>query len=236
MELSIVIPVYNEGENIKKVVSGATSVLKDGYNYEILLVYDFPTDTTVRPAKKLIKKYPQLKLIRNKYGKGALNAIKTGLEEGKGEGLLVTMADCSDDPKSIPSMLSKFEEGADIVCGSRYMKGGKKKGGPFLKSFLSWFAGISGMLFMGLPTHDLTNSFKLYRKTLLKKITIESQGGFELGMEILVKAYFSHNAKVTEVPTSWYDRTEGKSRFKLYTWLPRYIHWYLWAMKKRFSV
>lgn len=232
MDLSIVIPVYNEGEHINKVIAGIESVVK--IPHEVLLVYDFPEDSTILPAKKLKKAYSAVKLLRNKYGKGALNAIKTGLEEGGGEGILVTMADCSDDPRSIPLMLEKLNEGYDIVCGSRYMKNGRKIGGPWLKSFLSCLSGISARYLMGIPTHDLTNSFKLYRKKLLKKIKIESQGGFEMGMEILLKGYFQKGAKVAEVPTTWYDRESGKSRFHLLSWLPRYIYWYLWGLKKRY--
>lgn len=232
MKLSIIVPVYNEGENIKKLILGIESKVR--IPHEILLVYDFPDDSTIKPAEKLKKTCSSIRLIRNKYGRGALNAIKSGLEEGRGEALLVTMADCSDDPKTINYMWQKFVEGADIVCGSRYMCGGKKIGGPFIKSFLSWLAGVSGKYLIGLPTHDLTNSFKLYRKTLIEKIKIESRGGFELGMEILVKGYFTYQAKVTEVPTTWYDRTEGKSRFRLLSWLPRYIYWYIWALRKKF--
>ena len=232
MDLSIVIPVYNEGEHIKRVIQGIESVVK--IPHEVFLVYDFPEDSTVPPAKNLAKQFPAVKLIRNKYGKGALKAIKTGMEEAKGKAVLVTMADCSDDPETISLMLKKFHEGFDIVCGSRYVAGGKKIGGPPVKSFLSWFSGISAKYLMGIPTCDLTNSFKLYRRALLEKIKIESQGGFELGMEILLKGYFQKGAKVSEVPTTWYDREMGKSRFHLFSWLPRYIHWYLWGLKKRY--
>ncbi len=232
MKLSVVIPVYNEGYNIKKVLQGLKLVL-DKIHHEVLLVYDFATDTTIKPVRLLKKNYSSLKLVKNQYGKGALNAIKTGLQKASGDSVLVTMADCSDDPTTIPLMLQAFDQGFDIICGSRYMPGGRKIGGPLIKSFLSWLAGISGKYLLGLPTHDLTNSFKLYRKTLLEKINIESRGGFELGMEILVKGYFLHQAKVTEVPTIWYDRTDGQSRFRLLSWLPRYIYWYLWALKKR---
>lgn len=231
MNLSVVIPVYNEGSNINKALLNIEKVVVDAH--EVLLVYDFLQDTTVQPVNKLAKTYPALKLVRNKYGKGALNAIKTGIEIAQGKAVLVTMADCSDDPQTIPLMLEKLNQGFDIICGSRYMKSGKKIGGPIVKSFLSWLAGITGRYLIGLPTYDMTNSFKLYRRSLLKRITIESQGGFELGMEIILKAYFLYKARITEVPTTWYDRTDGQSRFKLFAWLPRYIHWYLWGLKKR---
>ena len=232
MELSIVIPVYNEGENINKTINGIEKAVN--ISHEILLVYDSVDDTTIPKVKKLMEKNQSVKLVKNLFGKGALNAIKSGLIKAQGKAVIVTMADCSDDPGSIPQMIKKFNEGYDIVCGSRYSKGGRKIGGPFLKSFLSWFAGFTGKLLIGIPTYDLTNSFKLYRKTLLNKIQIESKGGFELGMEILLKGYFLYSAKVTEVPTTWYDRAEGKSRFKLLAWFPRYLNWYIWALKRRF--
>jgi glycosyltransferase involved in cell wall biosynthesis len=162
-----------------------------------------------------------------------LNAIKTGLEKSRGKAVIVTMADSSDDPQTINQMIDKFNQGFDIVCGSRYAKGGKKMGGPVVKSILSKYAGVTAKYIMKLPTSDLTNSFKLYRKELLKKINIESQGGFELGMEILVKGYFLYGAKVTEVPTIWYDRTAGKSRFHLFGWLPSYLRWYFWGIRQR---
>ncbi len=231
MNLSIVIPVYNEGDDIRNVIEGIEKNIH--IPHEILLVYDFLSDSTINPAKKLQRKFPSIRLTRNIYGKGALNAIKTGLKKAKSPAVIVTMADCSDNPKTINNMMEKFNQGFDIVCGSRYTKGGKKIGGPFFKTFLSWLAGFSGKYLLGLPTFDITNSFKLYRKSLLGKITIESQGGFELGMEIIVKGYFLYHAKVTEVPTVWKDRTSGESRFKLAAWLPRYIHWYIWALKKR---
>lgn len=229
MNLTIVIPVYNEGTTISKVVTGIETEVK--VPHKLMLVYDSETDTTLPPAKLLQKKYPALTLVKNIYGKGALNAIKTGLKTATSDAVVVTMADCSDDPNTINAMFAKFKKGYDIVCGSRYMKGGKKIGGPHIKSFLSWFSGVTARVIMGLPTHDLTNSYKLYSKNMLEKITIESVGGFELGMEIILKGYFLHKAKITEVPTTWYDRTAGKSRFRLFAWLPRYVYWYLWGIK-----
>ena len=84
-------------------------------------------------------------------------------------------------------MMKKFAEGYDVICGSRYMKGGSQTGGPWLKKTLSRMAGISLHLITGIPSHDVSNSFKLYRRSLVQSINIESTGGFEIGMEILVK-------------------------------------------------
>ena len=85
---------------------------------------------------------------------------------------------------------------------------------PLLKRTLSRIAGLSLKYIAGLPTCDVTNSFKMYRKSMLDSITIESDGGFEIGMEIVVKAHFA-GFKVTEIPSVWMDRESGESRFKI---------------------
>jgi dolichol-phosphate mannosyltransferase len=158
------------------------------------------------------------------------NAIKTGFEAASDGAILVVMADSSDDLAVVNAMFERISQGYDIVCGSRYMKGGKQIGGPKLKGFLSRMAGISLHWFTGIPVHDISNSFKMYRKSVLNRIQIESTGGFEIGMEIVVKAYLE-GGKITEIPSIWRDRTTGTSRFKLGKWLPKYIKWYLYAIK-----
>ncbi len=112
-----------------------------------------------------------------------------------------------------------------MVCGSRYMSGGEQVGGPWLKGKLSRAAGVSLSL-AGLPSHDATNSFKLYRTALLRSLVLEGGGGFEINLEIMCKA-LSAGWRITEVPSRWSDRTAGKSKFKLMKWLPRYVRWYL---------
>jgi len=230
MKLTIIIPVYNEAENIIQAIEKIEKSVK--YPHKIFIVYDFAGDTTIPVVKKMQKKYTNLYLLKNKLGKGVINAIKTGFNEVKEGAVLVTMADLSDDPQAINVMFEKIKQGFDIVCGSRYIKGGGKKGGPLLKSFLSMLAGLTTPFILGIPIHDLTNAFKMYKKEVLKAIKIESSGGFELSEEIVIKAHFA-GFKITEVPTVWHDRTFGRSRFKFKEWLPKYIHWYLWGIKKR---
>lgn len=220
--LTIIIPVYNEGENIKTAVESIERDVK--YPYTINVIYDFDEDNTIEPAKNL-----NVNLVKNKYGRGVLNAIKTGLESVQTEFAIVTMADLSDPAYVMNNMIdSAIKNNADIVCGSRYMSGGGQVGGPLIKKLMSMWAGLSLHYLAGLPVHDATNSFKLYRKSFLDSVTIESTGGFELGLELLVKAYKNGN-KITEVPTIWHDRTAGKSNFKLIEWLPKYLKWYFKA-------
>ena len=227
-ELTIVIPVYNEGDNILATLQEIRS--KVTVPATISLVYDSESDTTLPPVKQVQAEFlPPIRLISNAYGRGALNAIKTGLETAETELIIVSMADLSDPPEVMNEMVrAAREQNAAIVCASRYMKGGRQIGGPPLKSFLSRTAGLLLCWVGRLPTHDPTNSFKLYRKSFLATTAIQSTGGFELGIELVVKAHKSGQV-VTEVPTVWRDRVAGKSNFKLWKWLPHYLRWFFYA-------
>ena len=201
---------------------------------EVLVVHDFDEDTTVPVVKRLQAEMPELRLHRNTLGRGVLNAIKSGLSVSAAPIVLVTMGDGSDDPKDIDPMFELARGGADVVAGSRYMKGGRQLGGPLLKRSMSRVAGLSLHWVGGLPVHDATSNFRMYSRRLLDRVTIESDGGFELGIELTVKAY-RLGMRVAEVPTTWRDRTAGESRFQLWKWLPRYLRWYRVGVAGRFA-
>ncbi|OHA14810.1 MAG: hypothetical protein A2909_01295 [Candidatus Tagabacteria bacterium RIFCSPLOWO2_01_FULL_39_11] len=222
-------PVYNEGEVIDQTIKRIESSVK--IPHELLIIYDMNEDTTVPRVKKLQRKYLNLTLVKNIYGRGALNALKTGIKVARGEAVCVMMADLTDDPKVLNAMYQKYQRGFDVIAASRYMPGGKQIGGPMIKQILSRVAGISLHYLVSLPTHDATNSFRLYSKRFLESASIESNGGFELALELTVKAYFG-DFKVTEVPTTW-TYLPKESRFYLLKWLPKYLKWYLWAIGKK---
>ena len=226
--VTIVVPVYNEGENIRQTLEEIDA--KVSVEAETWLVYDCDEDSTLGPARAVAgRTRVPFRLVKNKYGRGALNAIKTGLEDAESALVVVTMADLCDPPEVINGLVATAErEHADIVCASRYMKGGCQRGGPKLKGFLSHLAGILLCWFARLPTHDPTNSFKLYRKTFLDAVKIESTGGFEIGIELVVKCR-ALGGKIVEIPTTWRDRVAGKSNFKLWRWLPNYLRWFFYG-------
>src|SRR5204862_5364979 len=229
--LSIVIPVYNEGENVVGTLRGVVEQTQTR-PLEVLVVHDFDEDTTVPVVRRLQAELPQLRLHKNTLGRGVLNAMKSGLRAARGPFVLITMGDGSDDPSDIDPMYALARGGADVVAGSRYMRGGNQVGGPLLKRTMSRLAGLSLHWLGGLPIHDATSNFRLYSKRLLNQVTIESEGGFELGLELTVKAY-RLGLRVAEVPTTWRDRMAGESRFRLWNWLPRYLHWYWRGMGGR---
>lgn len=229
--LSIVIPVYNEGDNIGRTLDAIAAQVTTPHR--ISLVYDFDEDTTLPVVRDRQDFGCTIRLIKNPTP-GVVGAIKTGLCLAEEEYVLVTMADMSDDYADVDIMYRLMGQGYDLVCGSRYMKGGRQIGGPIVKKFLSRLAGVSLPYLAGVPTCDATNSFKLYRKSMLEALSIESKGGFEVGMEIVIKSH-ALGYKVTEIPTCWTDRTVGTSRFRLVRWAPYYIRWYVRALIFRYK-
>ncbi|OGE72384.1 hypothetical protein A3H40_04030 [Candidatus Daviesbacteria bacterium RIFCSPLOWO2_02_FULL_38_15] len=228
--VSVIVPVYNEGENITKFIYNLESSVNIAH--EVLIIYDSDQDDTIPVVSRLKDKFINIKLIKNIFGSGLINACKTGFKKAKGDFMVVIPGDLADEPKTINKMYQMAKKGYDIVCASRYCKGGKQLGGNFVKSFLSKFAGLTTPVLLGIPTSDLTNGFKMYNRKLFKKIDIESQGGWEFTMEILIKAHFL-GFKITETPYTWKERSAGKSKFKLLRWLPKYIYWYFWGIYQR---
>jgi glycosyltransferase involved in cell wall biosynthesis len=229
-DVSIVVPVYNEGSAVEPVLRALTAAVTTPH--EILVVYDFDEDPTVPVIAALASEFPTIRGLRNDLGRGVLNAMKAGIAASAGRYVVVSMADGSDEPERIDEMVRLAEDGADIVAASRYMPGGRQIGGPRVKSLLSRVAGLTLHHLARVGTHDATNNFKLYSRPFLDVVTIESDAGFELALELTVKATIE-GRRVAEVPATWRDRTSGSSNFKLRRWLPHYLRWYLIAMRRR---
>lgn len=228
MSLSIIIPAHNEEKNIEKVIKSIEQNVN--MEHETVVIDDHSNDKTSEVVQQLAKENKNIRLVKNDYDQGFTNALRKGFNSASHDMILPVMADLCDDTNTINAMYRIALEGFDIVCGSRYMKGGKKIGGPKVKSFFSRFVGFSLNLFIGIPTKDISNSFKLYRKTIIDSINIESDG-FEVSVEIPLKAYFQ-GYKITEVPTTWINRKEGESKFNTFKHGFRYLKLYLWAIMK----
>ena len=170
--LLIVIPVFNEKDNIGRTLEDIRRTIDEPF--EVVVVYDFEEDDTLPVVADYRTRHPELPLrtLRNDLGRGVVHAIKKGLGEAREGAVLVVMADGSDDFRTVGPMRALIESGCDVVCGSRYMRGGRQEGGPWLKGLLSRLAGLSLRLLTGIPTHDVTNSFKMYSARRLKQIRL----------------------------------------------------------------
>jgi dolichol-phosphate mannosyltransferase len=224
--VSIVIPVYNEGDDVVPVLNRLFEAVT--LPCEVLVVYDTEDDTTVPVLEAYATNEPRLRPLRNTYGRGPGNAIHFGIDAAAAPVAVVTMSDGCDDPMQIDALTRLVERGVVVAAASRYARGGQQVGGPMLKGLMSKVAGKSLFHLARVGTRDATNSFKAYSTEFVRSVGIESDQGFEIGIELVAKARRA-NLPVAEVPTIWLDRTQGESNFKMWAWLPRYLRWYRFA-------
>ncbi|WP_407341770.1 glycosyltransferase [Pengzhenrongella phosphoraccumulans] len=231
--VSVIIPAYNEGEDIEPAISRLFEAVQ--LACEVVVVVDFEDDSTIPVIKRLAADEPRLRVAVGTYGPGPANAIRFGIDEAQSPTVVVTMADGCDDPRQIDDLVRLVERGVVVAAASRYMPGGQQVGGPLLKSFLSRSAGRSLHLFARIGTRDATNSFKAYDTQFVRDVGIDSRDGFEIGIELTSKAR-RLGRPVAEIPTIWLDRTVGESGFKLAKWIPHYIRWYFFAYGRRIDI
>ena len=229
MNLSIIVPAHNEEENIAQVIRKIEEIV--AVDHELIVINDHSQDQTAKIVLGLTGQYPNLRLIDNPLEGGFANAIRAGLANIRAGLVVPVMADLCDDLNTINIMYDRINQGYDVVCGARYIKGGARTGGSKVKGFFSFFVGKTISIFTGIPTVDVANAFKMYRKKVIDCINIESEG-FEISMELALKAYFQ-GFKIAQVPTVWRERQKGKSSFKMFNLTPNYFRWYLWSIKRK---
>ena len=228
--VSIVIPAYNEGSDILPVLGRLLEAVT--LPCEVLIVVDFPEDPTVAAVKAFAEDHGAVRTVVNDYGRGPAFAIRYGIHEAAAPVVVVTMADGCDDPRQIDELTKLVERGVVVAAASRYMPGGQQVGGPIFKRMLSRNAGRTLYWFARVGTRDATNSFKAYNRDFVERVGIESEDGFEIGLELTAKAR-RMRLPVAEIPTIWLDRPAGDSHFKLTKWLPKYLRWYRFAFGRR---
>jgi len=224
--VSIVVTSHNEGEEIVPYLDRLLESVT--LPCEVLVVFDSADDTTAPWVHKYSRDDARVVPTLNTYGRGPARAIRYGFDQAKADVVVVTMADGCDDPMQIDPLVRLVERGVVVAAASRYMRGGQQIGGPVLKSTLSRLAGLSLHLLTRVGTRDATNSFKAYSVAFVRNVGIESDHGFEVGLELVAKAR-RHRLRVAELPTIWLERSFGQSNFRLAKWIPRYLRWYLYA-------
>jgi glycosyltransferase involved in cell wall biosynthesis len=229
----VVIPAYNEGEHVIPVLERIGEAVS--LPCEILVVMDSTEDTTWPVVEQYALQDPRVRPFLNELGRGPANAIHAGLVAAGAPVAVVTMADGCDDAMQIDTLTRLVERGVVVASASRYARSGQQVGGPLFKSFLSSLAGRSLYYFARVGTRDATNSFKAYSTKFVRAVGIESDRGFEIGIELVAKAR-RHRLPVAEIPTIWLDRAFGVSNFKLTAWMPRYLRWYLYSFGPKKSL
>ena len=225
--IDIIIPVYNEGENILSVVSHIKKNVKT--KYQILICYDNDNDNLFEYRDEIFGIYNDIVLVKNKYI-GACGAIKTGLLHSTTDVKIVYPCDDLINGCIIDEMYKKFLEGNEIVAPSRFMKGGSMKNCPIIKEILVRFSSYTLFVLSSIPIEDASNGFRLFSKKITDTFEIESNLGFAYSLELLVKTERA-GYKICQIPSQWNERTVGSSKFKILMWLPQYLKWYFYGLQ-----
>ncbi len=230
IKLDIIIPVYNEGENIVRLLKDLESGIT--YDFRVLICYDSENDNTLEYLrnKNVIKK--EILLIKNPK-QGPNSAIIEGINSSRSEIILVYMADDFENIKIVNKMIKLIESGNDLVIPSRFIAGGKMLNAKKMKKAVTVTGSYLMYYLAGIPFKDCTNAFKMFSKNLKDKIKLKSTTGFTYAMELTTKSYL-FNFKIIEIPSIWIDETGRKSNFKVLKWLRFYIYWMLYALLKNF--
>lgn len=226
-QLDIIIPVYNEGDNIISVLDALKRDVTS--SHRILICYDFDEDNTLKAISTYPDKSTEIIFVKNP-GRGPHSAIKAGLDLVTAPAVLTHMADDDYTTQHIDYMVDKSQEGFDIVTGSRFMKGGEMKGCVWYKKFLTWLASFSLYHFAQFPVQDATHGVRIFSRRVLNELLIESNVGFTYSFEMMVKVV-RLGWKIHEFPVGWYERKTGESRFQVWKWMWPYLHWYFFAYK-----
>lgn len=229
--LDIIIPVYNEGKKINKLLAQLRKDVQ--YNFRVLICYDKKSDSTLKYIKKSkIKK--NVFLVKNP-SVGPNNAIKEGIKKSKSKIILIYMADDFYNTKLINKMTRLILSGYDLVIPSRFISGGRFIGGNFFKKSLTYVGSFILNSIIGFPHKDCTNAFKMFNSRVKKRVKIVSKKGFTFALELTIKSYFN-NLNIIEIPSVWKDVKYRKSNFKLIRWLPFYIYWLFYLFIKKIFV
>lgn len=230
MKLSIIIPAHNEEENLPMLIPRIQKTIKNLGNTEIIIVDDNSSDTTPEICDNFSKKYKNIKVIHRKSNPGMGNALKEGTKKAKGDIIIWIMADLTDDLNIIPKFIKKLKE-ADMVFGSRYMKGGSAGDIGFFKKIASGGFTYLSRVFIGIKVHDITNAFRAFRKNVFDSVNLKS-GDFGISPEFALKTHLK-GFKLAEVPTVYKDRKKGITKFNMLKMARRYFWIFLSLFWKR---
>ncbi len=231
MKVSFIIPFHNEEKNAGPMLEQLITIgEKKGWTVEIIPVNDKSSDTTGKILDAYGKKYKSIHPVHRKknseeMGNTMGKALCEGTLKAKGDIVIWTMGDRSDESSTYAKIINQISSGYDIVFASRYMRGGSKGNLDNLKAFLSqWGTNLARCMF-GVPVHDITNAFRGFKREVFIKVK-PSAPDFAVSPEFAIRAYMS-GYRLGEVPTVYHNRTEGISNFKLFKMTRSYLSIYI---------
>lgn len=234
--LSVVIPARDEEGCIASTVEHLFVELRlHGVPHEIIVVDDASTDSTWQKLAELQQRIPTLRPMHNPGPHGFGRAIIYGLDHIAGDGVVIMMADESDDCRDVVRYWNLLSDGWDAVFGSRFVKGGGVIDYPWLKLKVNRMANLFIRFMFGIKLNDTTNAFKAYRATVIEGCRPLLSPHFNLTVELPLKAIV-RDYSWTVIPITWRNRRTGTPKLKIKEMGSRYLFicLYIW-LEKYFS-
>lgn len=228
MKALVIIPTYNESENIAAIIK---AVLKESTELEILIVDDNSPDGTAKIVTEMQKENQKINILQRNGKMGLGSAYVAGFKfaiEQKYDYILEMDADFSHDPDEIPRMLKEIKDN-DLVVGSRYLNGINVVNWPLRRLILSYFAAKYVRFITGMPLNDPTGGFKCFRREVLEKIDLDDiiSDGYSFQIEMNFRTW-CNNFRIKEIPIIFTDRRSGHSKMsKKIVWEAIFTVWKL---------
>ncbi len=233
MRVLVVLPTYNEVENIQNVLQAVRESLPEA---SVLVVDDNSPDGTADLAEKLGEQLGRIEVMRRpgKSGLGSAyrDGFRFGLEAGY-EALVEMDSDLSHDPKALPSLVAPLQTGHDVVIGSRYVPGGAIPDWSLSRRLISRGGNVFAAFMLGLDVKDSTAGYRAYSSAILRRIDLDSIRADSYGFQIeMTYRTLAAGARIKEVPITFVDRTLGTSKMSTYTVLEAFALVTWWGVQR----
>jgi|GEM_PF-1033711 len=236
MTLSVVVPARNEEASLAATVTELQQSLDEqGIPHEIIVVDDNSTDGTGSVLQSLCQRDPRIRPLTRSAPVGFGRAIRAGLQVVEGDAVIIFMADRSDRPDDAVAYYRKLEEGYDCVFGSRFIRGSRVEGYPWLKLIVNRIVNKCIQWLFWCPFNDLTNAFKAYRTSVIRECEPFQASHFNITIEMSLGALI-RRYHIAQIPIGWIGRACGVSKLRMVEMGRRYASTLVRLMAERFLI
>lgn len=232
--ISIIIPAYREEKTIETTLKGILEKFKENnFDFEIVTVIDnAPNDKTLEIVSLLSKTFKEIQIISREGKQGVASAIREGIQKASKNVIIIVMGDASEQPEDLINMATKMDDGYDMVFANRFLTNKYLENYPKKKYVVNRLCNFTIKTLFGINSKDITNAVKAYKSEILKNIDITSTG-FEIFVELPIKAYVNGHKNFAEITSSHDAGDPETSNFRITKEGPKYIKIILSCLRRK---